>query len=148
MAFRYSLQVLLRLRESLERQRENGLLAAAAQVARLRGEIQQLHDQQFIVRRAELNELEMGTPAAILQLGVTRAIAASSIQKKLEIELAAAERQRLVELAAYHAARQKREILQGLRKRQEAAFQLESSHREQQAMDDLFLIKSQTVSDE
>ena len=42
MAFRYTLQSVLRLRQGLERQEEQRLLACAIAVARIRAEIEQL----------------------------------------------------------------------------------------------------------
>jgi flagellar export protein FliJ len=142
MPFRYPLQSLLRLREGLERQEENSLFAIAAHVAALRAQIEQLRENQMQSRRAEFQQMQTGSVGAALQFGSTCEEAARVACKKLEAELADAERRRRVQLTAYQAARQKREILESLRERRETVYEIEVAHREQQTLDDTFLLQT------
>lgn len=149
MAFRYPLQSLLRLRESLERQEENRLFAVAAEVARLRAQIEQLREGNASAKRNELATLHAeGGLAVTLQFLALCDAATASACAKLQSELERAEGQRLAQLAVYQAARQKREILQGLRERQETAYQVDAAHREQQSLDDSFLLRHRFLFDE
>ncbi len=148
MAFRYSLQSLLRLRQSLERQEEQRLFALAALVARLRAEIEELKQEDVGIRRAQIREMADGTLGASLHFASACGGALDMVRKKLELQLEEAERKRLTQLRAYKAIRQKREILEGLRERQEAAYEVESARHEQQNVDEAFLIRSHAVSNE
>jgi flagellar export protein FliJ len=142
MPYRYPLQSLLRLRESLERQEENRLFAIAAQVAALRAQIEQLRENEAQWRRAELQEIQEGIAGATLQFAADCADATRIACKKVEVALADLERKRLVQLTAYQAACQKREVLQGLRERKETAYEMEAAHSEQQMLDDGFLLRT------
>ncbi|MGB2592297.1 MAG: flagellar FliJ family protein [Candidatus Acidiferrum sp.] len=148
MAFRYPLQPLLRLRESLERQEEQRLFASAAVVSRLRAEIERLHEAGVEAQREALQEMSLGSPGALLQFAASCEAAFRSACRKLQLQLDEAERKRLLQLRAYQAVRQKREILQGLRERQEAAYQLEFARHEQQTADESFLIRLFSTSSE
>jgi flagellar export protein FliJ len=148
MAFRYSLQSLLRLRQSLERQEEQRLFAIAALVARLRAEMDRFERDNLEVRRAGLLELAEASSGAALQFAAICGAAYETARKKLESQLAEAERKRLTQLAVYHAARQKCEILQGLKERQKEAYELEFARHEQQTADEAFLIRTHLSSDE
>jgi flagellar export protein FliJ len=150
MAFRYSLQPLLRLRLSLERQEEQRLFAIAALVARLRADLDQLELDSFEARRAELRELAevgLGSGSSIQFAAICRE-AFDVARKKMTLELQEAERKRLHQLKEYQAVRQKREILEGLRERQKAAYELEFARHEQQTADETFLIRAYLSSNE
>jgi flagellar export protein FliJ len=141
MAFRYPLQSLLRLRESLERQEERRLFAIAALVARLRADIEQVDQHGIAARRAELREMVVASSGAFVQFAAVCQAALATARRKLELQLEEAERKRLHQLREYQAVRQKREILQGLRDRKEAAYELEFARHEQQTADEAFLIR-------
>lgn len=148
MAFRYPLQSLLRLRESLERQEEQRLFALAVVASRLRGRLEELLRSEQDVRRAELQEIASGTPGAFIQFAEFRDNTAQNVRRRLESELARAEQKRLGQLAVYQTARQNREVLQGLREQQETAYELEIERREQRDLDDAFLIRKRSSLDE
>jgi flagellar export protein FliJ len=148
MPFRYSLQPLLRLRQSLERQEEQRLFAIAAVVARLRSEVERFRQEHLEARREALREASACVSGAALQYAAFCGAAFDNARKKLEIQLAEAERKRLVQLRIYQASRQKSEILQGLRERQEAAYELELARLEQQAADEAFLIRIHLLPNE
>jgi flagellar export protein FliJ len=141
MAFRYPLQSVLRLRQSLEQQEEQRLFAIAATVARLRTQIEQLEQSRLDERRTASQEMLDGTSGAIVQFAAVCDSAFSEAQKRLREQLAEAERSRLEQLNTYRVARQKREILESLRERQEADHDRDEAHREQEQADDHFLVK-------
>jgi flagellar export protein FliJ len=139
MAFRYSLLTILRLRQSRERQEEQKLFSAAGTVTRLRTEIERLEEEHLGVQRANLMCLREGGPAAELQFASECRRAYERLLHQLGGELRIAEARRLEQMKAYRNARQKREVLDGLRERQEAAYNLEWARREQRNADELFL---------
>jgi flagellar export protein FliJ len=148
MAFRYSLQSLLRVRQSLEHQEEQRLFAIAAVVARLRAEIDQFRLDNLEARREELRETDGSSSGASLQYAAFCGAAFDKVRKKLELQLEEAERKRLSQLRIYQASRQKSEILQGLRERQEAVYELELARHEQQAADEAFLVRNHLLTNE
>jgi flagellar export protein FliJ len=141
MAFRFALQSVLRLRASFERQEELRLFARAAAVVRLRTELEILEVEHLRRKRVFLRELKDGSSGAALQFSTVCDAAYAHIQRNLRVQIEAAEKQRLLQLREYRVARQKREILEGLRERQQAAFDLNSDRREQQSVDEAFLLR-------
>lgn len=141
MAFRYSLLSLLRLRQALERQEEQKLVVLARTVMRMRRAVEDLDEGQLQAQRAALTQLSQGSVAAELQFANVCATAYERVRNQLVRELKAAETRRLEQMKTYCDARQKREILDGLRERQEAAHTLESARREQQNADEVFLLR-------
>jgi flagellar export protein FliJ len=141
MAFRYTLQSLLRLRQGLERQEEQRLFAIAALVARLRAELEAFDISRLDERRAFLQEMLNGLPGAVMQFASQCEAASQQSRAKLLAQLADAELRRLEQLRVYQAARQKREVLEGLRERQEGIYDREMAHREQERSDENFLVQ-------
>jgi flagellar export protein FliJ len=141
MAFRYPFQSILRLRQSLERQEEQRLFAIAAIVARLRTQIDQWEDTRSEMRRVASQELIAGSSGATLQFAILRDASAAKAQELLQRELVEAEKQRLQQLGVYQKARQKREIFEQLRDRQEEIYNLAAARREQEQADDSFLTR-------
>ncbi len=141
MAFRYSLQSVLRFRCSLERQEEQHLFGAAAVVARLRTDIVELENNHFAQKRQTLQEMISGCSGAELQYIAVCDAAYARTHKALLLQLEQAERKRMEQLEIYKLARQKRETLEGLRDRQEEAYNLESARHDQQSTDEAFLLR-------
>jgi flagellar export protein FliJ len=140
MAFRYTLQSLLRLRQSLERQEEQRLHIAAAVVAQLRTKLEQLEHERATTRESGIHEMSRGTFGATLQFVSECDAAAMRNREKFRLQLAEAERRRMEQLRAYQSARQQREIFEGLRDQQKAAYEQDRAHREQQLVDEAFLL--------
>jgi flagellar export protein FliJ len=141
MAFRYPLQSVVRLRQSIERQEEQRLFAVAAVVARLRAEIEEFERTCLETRRAALREMIPGCTGAMMQFAAMCDAAGAGTHRRLQTQLQEAERQRLEQLSVYQRARQKREIFEGLRERQKAVYEREVAHREQENADEAFLIR-------
>ena len=141
MAFRYPFQSILRLRQSLERQEEQRLFAIAATVARLRLELEEFECSRMEQWRVASQEMMAGSSGAVLQFASLCDANAAKVQSKLHVELADAEGQRRKQLYVYQQARQKREIFEKLRDRQEENYDREVVRREQKQADDSFLMR-------
>jgi flagellar protein FliJ len=140
MAFRYSLQSILRLRRSLERQAEQRLFVLAGHVVRLRAEIAELERSELDRKRSVNVEMRSGSFAAALQYMEICAQAVREKREELQSQMLAAEHRRLAQLSVYLQARQKREILSRLREQQKTEYELEVSRREQQSADETYLL--------
>jgi flagellar export protein FliJ len=141
MAFRYPFESILRLRQSLERQEEQRLFTTGATVARLRLELEESERSRSEQWRIASQEMMEGSAGAVLQFASLCDANAAEMQRKLRVRLVGAERQRLSQLLVYQQARQKREIFEGLRDRQEEDYDREFARREQQQADDNFLMR-------
>lgn len=142
MAFRYSLQTVLRLRASLEKQAEQRLQAAVATVAKLRNQLQALDETHGVETKRRQNALTSGALGSELQFYLLADTALLQHRVALQAKLLEAEHKRVQQVALYQAARQKREILQALRDRAEAAYKLKTDRREQQQIDESFLMRA------
>ncbi len=139
MAFQYSLQSILRLRLSLEKQAEQNLLGASAHVAKLRNDLEQIGAAWALERKRREEILPGGAAASELHFAMLVEAALQQRLAALRARLQEAENNRTRLLALYKAARQKREILEALRQRAENAYKLGVARREQQQIDELFL---------
>jgi flagellar export protein FliJ len=142
MAFRFSLQSVLRLRRSIENQEEKKLMAIAAAAARVRAELQKLEEAAILQAGNQIEELSSGAALGATlrfraECGVRRRILQDQWLKKLQ-EL---EQKRTEQTNVFLRARQKREILEGLRDRRKAEWELEITQREQELMDEAYLIR-------
>ena len=141
MAFRYKLEAILRLRNSIERQEEQRLLAIASTVARLRAEIVRHDENRLHEKREAFEELKMGASGAVLQFMAMCEVASEERRNRLLRTLKECEEKRLEQMAVYRKARQKREILASLRERQKYSHDLEHSRHVQQDVDEAFLFR-------
>jgi flagellar biosynthesis chaperone FliJ len=142
MAFRYRLEVLLRLQRSVEQQEENRLLACASRVASLRAELEALEQLRWARKQGAWTERSDGTPAVFLRFAADWDDRARGRQKEIQEQMKAAEAARLKQMAVYRGARQKREILEGLKDRQESAYTAEQLRALQQSLDEAHLLRS------
>jgi len=141
MPFHYALSALLRLRESLEKSELQRLQSIAAQLAQVRAEIASLDAEIEATRRQVAERASAGITGAELHAEAVGEFAraqfrAALVKKRDELEIERQEQQ-----ARYKEARQRREILSNLRERQFSAYQREQERREQQQIDELFLIR-------
>jgi flagellar export protein FliJ len=140
MAFHFVFEKMLHLRAGVERQEEQKLAAIAGEIAGIRAEIAACGERRSEVRRVALREVAGGSSGAVLQFAVVCDTAAAELEKKLREQLRAAEKARAQQLEVYRRARQKREVLERLRDRQSAAYERELLRREQEEVDENFLI--------
>jgi flagellar export protein FliJ len=141
MAFRFSLQSVLRIRETLERVELQKLQALIAQANAARAEIEALARDRENSWRALQQAAVGGVSGVELQVETQREQARAVRRQELARKLTAAEQAERQQLARYRQARQQREILSTLRENQLAAYNLEESRRQQQVLDELFLLR-------
>ena len=142
MAFHFTLKGLLRLRLSLERAELQKLQALAAAVAAARAEIESLEKEMEARRLAFAAVLAGGLTAAEWHFEIAREASLLALRAELLKKLADLEEKRKQQQARYMQALRQREILSNLRERQLDAYELEESRREQQRVDELFLIRT------
>lgn len=142
MAFRFSLQPILRLRASVERIEQLRMLLLAAQIARLQEEIASLEDNLSSERQRRLSSLSEGVPAAELHFEGAREKTRADQIRALRDLLVGFRRKHEEQRLVYQAARQKREILENLRKRRFEEYRRDQLRREQQRLDEAFLLRS------
>jgi len=141
MPFHFPLSSLLRLRESLEKNELQRLQALAAQIAQVRAEIESLDTQIESSRREVLEQAAAGISGAELHIAALGEFARLELRAKLIVRRDELERARQVQQVRYADARQRREILSNLQERQRSTYQHEQARREQQQVDELFLIR-------
>ena len=141
MPFRFPLEAVLHLRQSLEHQQELRLRAAHQQVARVRHLISQIeaHARQMQVQHAQT--LIAGTTSAEMQFALQCERRLGEHRQILHQELARLEKLRDAQQHAYQQARRERETFESLRDRQRHEYERETLRREQRELDDLFLLR-------
>ncbi len=141
MAFRFPLEVLLRVRQGLERQHELRLQKANQRVARLRQEIEDVHTgmENIAVRRRP--QLESGVSVAELQFDQLCHSVLIERQRVLEGQLAEAEAFRHTCSQDFQLARRQREVMDTLRRNQLRDYRQREARQDQRRLDDLFLLR-------
>jgi flagellar protein FliJ len=140
MSFRFSLQAVLRCRESFEHRERQRLQMITREVVKA----QQQRDEAKLDRTNALDQLQKK-----LQQGMT------AMEMRFELAFDRARVRRIAalndqftklgnlrrrQLDVFRKAQQQRQVLENLRDRQLAAYQMIQTRREQQQMDDRFLI--------
>ena len=141
MAFRFSLEAVLRLRQSLEQQQELRLREANQQVSAL---ARQVHDVDLQLTRGATRErqrLESGVSAAEIKFEQQCLSVLQEHRSRLEQRRDEAIRARDVCAAAYRKARQQREVLETFRNQQLQAHRQEMDRHNQRSHDDLLLLR-------
>ena len=141
MAFHFSLRALLRLRESVEKAELQRLRIIAAQAIQLRIEIESLDGEIQERRRDLLEQAAAGISGAELHLAALSEAAGQQRRTEMLTKLRELEQARKNQQIRYTEARQQREILSNLRERQLSVYLREQARREQQSVDELFLIR-------
>jgi flagellar export protein FliJ len=143
MSFHFALNGLLRLRESLERAELQRLQSIAAAVIQARTEIELLETEMDAAQRHTFNTvLTAGMTGAALHFEGMRQDARNSLRSELFKKLSDLERRRKEQQERYMQARMQRKIISNLYERQRAEYDADQSRREQQRIDELFLIRS------
>jgi len=141
MAFRFSLQAVLRLRRSYERRERLRLEIITRRRLHTRQQIDELKSEILEANDRLARTLQAGMPAVELHLEVAQANARAKRQEVLAEQLAKLTQEHRAQQVAYQHAQQQRQIIENLRARLFAIYQQIQARREQQQLDDLFLIR-------
>jgi len=142
MAFRFTLQSVLRLRRGLENQEEKKLLAIVSAAGRVRIEIERLEEISMGQYQRRSDELTSGVViGAMLQFDAMCDERRCRLQFERGKVLAELEQKRAEQAVEYRKARQEREIMEGLHDHQKAEFGRQFRKREQENADEIFLIR-------
>jgi flagellar export protein FliJ len=141
MPFRFALAPLLRLRQSLERQRSLRLREASLAVARAHQTLSRL--EQFLADSALSDHaaLSAGRSAAELQFALVSRDRLHGLRQKLQTELSGLELERQRAAEEYQHAYREREVLDTLGTRQRDAYHQEERQREQHELDAAHLLR-------
>lgn len=143
MSFHFNLNGLLRLRESLERAELQRLQSIAAALILAQTEIELLEkDMEAAQRRTFNTVLTAGMTGAELHFEGMKEDARNQLRSELLKKLSDLERRRKEQQERYMQARMQRKIISNLYQRQRAEYDVHQSRREQQRIDELFLIRS------
>jgi len=141
MAFRFVLAPLLRLRQSIERQRALALQEANLKVSRAQETLAQL--ERFLAGSAQSDSaaLAAGRTAAELQFASVFRENLHRFRQELQSDVRKLELLRQQAAGEYHQAYREREVLETLRARQRRAYQQEQLRRQQQELDAVYLLQ-------
>lgn len=142
MAFHFSLDVVLRVRQSLEHQQELLLREANHRVMTLEQQVEELNAWLAADSQQELQQLVCGLSAAELHFDLLCRSALLERRRALEKDAVEARAARNNCAASFHQARQQREVVETLRQRQLELYRQLEARKQQRQVDDLFLLRS------
>jgi flagellar export protein FliJ len=141
MAFRFPLEAVLHLRQSLEHQQELRLRAANQQVAKARHSIEQIDTHLKHVRASQSQRLVAGTTSAELLFNFSCESALLERRHPMQRELQRVQSLRDEQQRLFQRARRARETFESLRDRQLREYEREAARKEQRQLDELFLVR-------
>ena len=142
MAFHFPLETLLRLRHSLERKERMTLEDLARRIATVKLAIAEIEQERRAALALQASGLTSGLAASEMHFAQACEASRESKHRRLRDHLVELEKLYRRQQSVYLEARQKREILENLRDRQEAEYRRDRDRREQQGVDDLFLMRA------
>ena len=138
MAFRFSLQTVLRLRQIAEEREERAMEEILRNVAQQQQALRSLaEDRERLFRQCETT-LQLKTSAAELLLLHGQIQATADLEAKGRKHLAHLEGKREAQMRLYETARRDRELLTAERQQQAEQFRRLQVRKEQLQMDDIF----------
>ncbi len=141
MSFRFALASILRLRQSIERQRVLQLQEANLRLSRARETLTRLDRFLSDSEQSDSAALSAGRTGAELQFADVLREHLQHFRLELQADRDRLELARQQAVAAYHQAYREREILETLRARQRHDYQQEQLRREQQEQDAAYLLQ-------
>ncbi len=141
MAFRFPLQAVLHFRQSVEHQQELRLRAANQQVARGQHGVEQIDIRRRELHASKERQLGAGVTAAELRFGLQCEAELERQRRDLELHLVRLQQLREQQREIFQQARRARETLEAVRDEQLRIYRQEAARREQQNLDDLFLLR-------
>lgn len=141
MPFRFTLAPLLRLRQSIQRQRTLQLQEANLQASRAQEALAKLERYLSDFAQSKSKTLAAGCTAAELQFTSLLRENLQSFRRELQSDVRKFDLLRQKALGEYHQAYRDREVLETLQARQRRDYQQEQSRREQQELDSAYLLQ-------
>jgi flagellar export protein FliJ len=141
MAFRFALAPLLRLRQSVERQRTLRLQEASLQVSRAQEMLAQIDGSISAREQSAARDLAGGQTGAELQFASIVRENLLQFREQLKANIHKLELQREQAAVEYQQAYRDRELLENVRTRQHRLYQQEQSRRQQRELDATFLLQ-------
>ena len=141
MAFRFTLAPLLRLRQSIERQRTLKLQEANLQVSRAQEKLAQLERSLAESANSDASALQAGRTAAELHFAYVLRENLHLFRQELHSDILKLELLRQQALGEYHQAYREREVLETLRAREHRVHQQEQLRRQQRELDATYLLQ-------
>lgn len=148
MAFHFSLEPVLRLRRGQEKMERLKLEAIASEKAQVTRQLEFITEQSIESRRRFQRRMAEETFGSELQFEDALSDRVAAARRALQLRVSELEQQRLKQVEAYTKARQRREILEDLRDRKFQIYRQTLDRREQQELDDLFLMRQNILRDE
>jgi flagellar FliJ protein len=141
MSFRFSLAPLLRLRQSIERQRALQLQEANLRIFRAQETLAQWERYLSDSDQSDAAALIAGRTAAELQFASVLRENLHRFRQELQSDLGKLELVRQQAASEYHQAYREREVLETLRARQRRDYQQEQLRRQQRELDAAYLLQ-------
>ncbi len=141
MAFQFSLESLLRLRRSQQRQQEILVQKENDRVNQLIRELEVIGNEFALV--AGIGSISMDLRGAELQFDSSRRLVLGERFVRTAGLLQQAQERQALLAAELHSMWQQREVLETLRQDELRAYTIEEERREQRRQDDLFLLQKQ-----
>ena len=141
MSFRFALDPLLRLRQSIERQRTLQLQEANLRVSRAQETLAQLERYLSDSAQSDAAALISGRTAGELQFASVLRERLLLFRQELQSDLRKLELRRQQAVSEYHQAYREREVLETLRARERRLYQQEQLRRQQQELDAAYLLQ-------
>jgi flagellar export protein FliJ len=145
MAFRFPLETILRLRRGQEQAERLKLEAIISEQRQIRARLDEMIEHSVESRRRFQQEITEGVSGSQLRFQATRQANVLLVRATLESRLSQLENNRLAQIQIFYMSRQRREILENLRLHKFEVYAQEEARREQQDLDDLFVMKTEIV---
>ena len=147
MAFRFTLDAVLRYRQALEEREQQRLGVLLAQRAALRDELQQATDARLRLRLSiEQTLRQQLTPAVEIHFAQMQEHGIEMRCDALRERLRKLQEGIAEQTARYRQERQKREVLDALRQVQLRNYRMVQQRRQQAALDELYLLRRREPS--
>jgi flagellar export protein FliJ len=141
MPFQFSLEAILRLRRGQERMERLKLEAIASELAQARRQLDFITEQFLESRRSFQLRLSGEAFGSELRFEDEKSDRVKAASRALEIRISELEQDRLKQVERYSESRRNRELVENLRERRCAVYRQAMNRREQQQIDDLFLMR-------
>jgi flagellar export protein FliJ len=147
-AFHFALEAVLRLRRSQERVERLKLEAIVSEQEQARARLRELADRSLELHRQFQTRLGDGVAGSEVQFENERETNANSVLNGLRTRLAQLDLRRVAQVQVFCEVRRNRELIESLRLAQLNAYRMEQGRREQQELDDLFLMRQAHKNEE